>query len=626
MHLSALTAIQGAMLLLAAGALAVLPLCGNRRLAGWFTFALTAVAGCLGLWAAAYTIAHGASEPVSYAALSLWGSTLRFSLDGLAAIFVGLVSVVAFLSALYSISYMDHYQDYHLARYYPWFLLFVAGMYGIVTVTDTMVFFCLFWQLMTIPSFALIRFEYRKASNVRAASRYLLMMELACVLIMAGSAVLAFSGPAAASAEGLARFDFDALRAHIALNGVSPLALMAALSCMLVGFGTKAGVWPLGLTWLPDAHPAAPSPVSALLSGVMIKTGVYGLIRTFLWLIPEPSTQGFSPSIWGGVLAAFGTITLVVGTFQALKQEQTKRLLAFHSIGQVGYIILGLGACIVLAPLGEGAAVLATVALVGALFHTVNHALFKSLLFLNAGTVLKATHTQDLNKLGGLATLMPLTAITCLVASFSIAGVPLFNGFASKWTIYSATILGGKYAGLLAVCGLFGILTSVLTLASFMKFFGLTFLSRRSDAVNQCCTPGESVEAGLLMQVPQVLLATACLALGILPAAGLLCISGALAADAQGIARALPQLVIDNGALTAGLIAGTGAARFAPFVVAGVLVVLMLAAYAFSRLGDAPRRSAEVWLCGYDKEADVHRYGAHNLYGEVKHLFGGKHR
>ena len=221
------------------------------------------------------------------------------------------------------------------------------------------------------------------------------------------------------------------------------------------------------------------APVSALLSGVMIKTGVYGLIRTFFWLVPQPAARGFSPEFWGWVLAVIGTVTLVVGTYQALRQDQAKRLLAFSSIGQVGYIILGLGVSLILLRGDANIRMLATIALVGAPFHTINHAFFKSLLFLNAGTVMKATHTQDLNKLGGLMTLMPFTAVTCLIASFSIAGVPLFNGFASKWTISVATILGSKYAPPLALCGLLGILTSALTLALLMKFFGMMFLARR---------------------------------------------------------------------------------------------------------------------------------------------------
>ena len=450
-------------------------------------------------------------------------------------------------------------------------------------------------------------------------------MEIACLLVMAGSAILVYTGSAPERMAGLPRFDFDVLRAQIMAQGMHPLALVPALIFMTVGFGIKAGMWPFGLAWLPDAHPAAPSPVSALLSGVMIKTGIYGLIRTFFWLVPNASVRGFSPGFWGGTLAVVGTVTLVVGTFQALKQEQTKRLLAFHSIGQVGYIILGLGASLMLLGHGPAAGALATIALVGALFHTVNHALFKSLLFFNAGSVLKATHTQDLNKLGGLMGLMPLTALTCLVASFSIAGVPLFNGFAGKWSIYTATILGGKYAGVLALCGLFGILTSALTLASFMKFFGITFLSRRSTLVTEKVKAGVKLEAGLYMQAPQLLLAAACVALGVVPALGYIVLNKALASGPAGISQFLPRLGPQAQGFASGLAAPGGGALFMPLVIAAALALLMGLAHLLSRLGSAPRRTADVWLCGYDKEADIHRYGAHNLYGEVKHLFGRKH-
>ena len=264
-----------------------------------------------------------------------------------------------------------------------------------------------------------------------------------------------------------------------------PLLTGLAFALFLVGFGIKMGMWPFGQVWLPDAHPAAPSPVSAMLSGVMIKTGVYGLMRYFLWLVPAEARADFPLTWWGLAVVGLGTVTLFTGTMQALKQDQTKRLLAFSSIGQVGYILLGLGVCMTL--LGgtefDPAAALAAAAFCGALFHTLNHGLFKSLLFLNAGSMLHATGTQDLNKLGGLMKFMPLTAVTALIASFSIAGVPLFNGFASKWSIYVAAIQGGPACGFLPLLAMVAILTSALTLALFIKFFGGIFLSRTSATV-----------------------------------------------------------------------------------------------------------------------------------------------
>jgi hydrogenase-4 component B len=620
MLLNPINAVAGAIIILLAGSILSLAFAFNRRLMGWFTFLTVAIAGVIGLYASILTITHGQAQSLT---LVVAGTPMRLYMDGLAAIFVGLISVVGILAAAYSITYMDHYPDYHPARYYPWFHLFIAGMFGIVTLTDTMQFFFVFWQLLTIPSFFLIRFESRKRENVRAANKYLFMMEIACLAVMAGSAVLVFGSHATEQANNLSRFDFDALRGLISAGGFSSATLCAAFLLLLVGFGIKAGLWPFGQIWLPDAHPAAPSPVSALLSGVMIKTGIYGIIRVFFWLTPDISVANFSPKVWGAVLALLGTVTLLAGTFQALKQEQTKRLLAFHSIGQVGYIVLGLGASLMLATEGVGVGTLATIALVGALFHTINHALFKSLLFFNAGTILKATHTQDLNKLGGLFNVMPLTAVTCLIASFSIAGVPLFNGFASKWSIYAATITG--HVPLLAVCGLLGILTSALTLASFMKFFGISFLSRESTIVKQQKASGKRLEATFGMQAPQVFLGIACLALGIVPSMGYLIIGSALACRPEGLASALPSISGEMGSPMLGLSPGGGSAIFIPLIIGGVIAALMAGAYVFSRLGSAPRRKADIWLCGYDTEADIHRYGAHNLYGEVKHLFGKKH-
>ena len=341
-------------------------------------------------------------------------------------------------------------------------------MSGLLSTTDMMWFFFIFWQMMTLPGYALIRFEKNNPANGRAANKFLVMMQIACLSTMAGAFCVSGLGRER-------RYDFDSVSAGLpALLAARPGLMAAAFALFLAGFGIKMGMWPFGQFWLPDAHPAAPSPVSAMLSGVMIKTGVYGLLRYFLWLPHGVVRADFPLAAWGWIAAVLGTITLFTGTMQALSQEQSKRLLAFHSIGQVGYILLGIGACMILLPSAPG---LAALALFGALFHTLNHGTFKALLFLNAGSMLHATDTQDLNKMGGLVKYMPLTAATAVVASLSISGVPLFNGFASKWTLYVALIKGSSLAGWLAVCGALAILTSALTLASFIKFFGVSFLS-----------------------------------------------------------------------------------------------------------------------------------------------------
>jgi formate hydrogenlyase subunit 3/multisubunit Na+/H+ antiporter MnhD subunit len=571
------------------------------------------------------TLLHGSSPAATIYVLPQYGSALRISVDGLSAVFLGLIATIAILSSFYSIRYMDHYHDYGVGRFYPYFQFFIAGMYGIVTTTDLMVFFCFFWQMMTLPSYMLIRYESKKRENVRAANKYLLMMEISCFLVMLGSYALAGKMPLTINGETLMRFDFDAIRQHSStLGAVSGGTGILALLLFLIGFGIKTGVWPFGQMWLPDAHPAAPSPVSALLSGVMIKTGIYGLMRSFIWLTPSQGSEWYSPAYWGAVLAILGTVTLFFGTMQALKQEQSKRLLAFHSIGQIGYILLGLGACLTLVSSGKGNAdwmTLAVIGFYGALFHTINHGLFKSLLFLNAGSMLFRTGTQDLNRLGGLIKYMPLTAITALVASFSIAGVPLFNGFASKWSIYVATILGSRQVGYLAFCGIFGIVTSALTLASFMKFFGVSFLSRVSNLVREKLGTKTSLEVNPTMQIPQVLLALLCILLGLVPGMAYRLIYLSLAASSQGLAEKLLRSAPAQATLTIALPLVSNAALLAPLTVGLVLLIMFLIARFISRVGGAERRSADIWLCGYVREEDAYRYGAHNLYSEVKRYF-----
>jgi formate hydrogenlyase subunit 3/multisubunit Na+/H+ antiporter MnhD subunit len=380
------------------------------------------------------------------------------------------------------------------------------------------------------------------------------------------------------------------------------------------------GMWPFGQFWLPAAHPAALSPVSALLSGVMIKTGVYGLIRCFLWLIPADQKHLFPTSAWGLVISILGTISLFVGTMQALKQDHSKRLLAFSSMGQIGYVLLAVGASMALMPTaGSAPATLAALALMGALFHVINHALFKGLLFLNAGSMLHATDTQDLNKMGGLLRFMPITGVTVLVASFAIAGVPLFNGFVSKWLIYSAAIQGSAAAKYLPLCAAVAILTSALTLACFIKFFGVSFLSRKSALIAAQVESKGHLEVGWLMQAPQIALALACILLGLVPALGFGLVQRALATSPGGFGPALATAT-PGAADAAGLSTATGAV-YAPLFVGVIVCALFWLASRLTQSAGAQRRTAAPWLCGYALEADCHRYVSSNFYGEIKRYF-----
>ena len=616
-------AVVASILICIAGALLTLLVSHKKTVAGWLAFVITAATAVLILYAIAKVLTVGPSPHAgAFWVMPKFGFALRIHVDGLTSVFLMLVVLISVPASFYSIAYMRHYENYSVARYYPYFLLFLAAMYGLVSTSDMMWFFFIFWQMMTLPGYALIRFEYRKPENIRAAKNFLIMMQLACAATMIGAESLAITSAAAGGSASL-KYDFDTVRSTlpIVLN-TRPSTAGMAFALFLVGFGIKMGMWPFGQYWLPDAHPAAPSPVSAMLSGVMIKTGVYGLMRYFLWLVPLGGLNDFPLAEWGLVVAVLGTVTLFSGTMQALKQEQSKRLLAFHSIGQIGYILLGMGACMALLSSGnDKLTALAAIGFFGALLHVVNHGAFKGLLFLNAGSMLFATGTQDLNRMGGLMKFMPLTAITTIVASFSISGVPLFNGFVSKWSIYVAAIQGSGTAKYLAVCAVIAILTSALTLASFIKFFGVSFLSRTSTLVASQASKRGRLEVDWVMQLPQVFLAGICVLIGILPAIAFHLMQDALDASRHG----LGALLADAAPITSGLWAGLeelhGTASLVPLALGVVLGSVFLLTRFASKLGSAQRRAAVPWLCGYVREADCHRYVAHNFYGEIKRYF-----
>ena len=264
---------------------------------------------------------------------------------------------------------------------------------------------------------------------------------------------------------------------------------------------------------------------------------------------------------------------------------------------------------------------LATMGLLGALYHVINHGVFKGLLFLNAGSILYATGTQDLNKLGGLMKFMPLTALTAIVASFSISGVPLFNGFVSKWSIYVAAVQGSMSAKYLAVCTVIAILTSALTLASFIKFFGVSFLSRTSSLVMERVKKVGELEVGWMMQISQVFLAAFCILLGIMPAIVFHVMQQILESSRQGFGVILAGAMPTTSGLMLGVEEIKGVAMYGPFALLILLSITLLATRAISKFGSAKRRTASPWLCGYASEEEHHRYSAHNFYGEIKRYF-----
>jgi multicomponent Na+:H+ antiporter subunit D len=430
---------------------------------------------------------------VSFAApLRIWGTmvmnlpeilatTQNFYLDSLSLLMLLVISGIGLMAAIYSIQYMKHYGA--KGRYYPLFLLMLAGMNGVVLTHDLFGLY-IFMEVAACSSYALVAFGLEH-EELEASFKYLLLAAGASALILLGIAlVYARTG----------NLDFKLVSEGINVSFYrGDKAVVFVTLLFLAGFGLKMAMVPFH-AWLPDAHPAAPAPISAMLSGVLIKaSGVYALIRLLYNVIGVQAMADVQFTIM-----SMGVLTLVVASILALVQSDYKRLLAYSSISQIGYILLGLGTGTVL-----GSA--------GALYHLMNHATFKSLLFLTSGAVHQATGTRDLDKMGGLTKRMPITATTSVVGSLAIAGVPPFNGFFSKALIVIAAVNAGVATGkpVYYVFAVVAMLFSLLTLAYFLKVQRKAFFGLLKDEWQNV------KEAGPAMTLPMIILALACLALGV---------------------------------------------------------------------------------------------------------------
>ena len=416
----------------------------------------------------------------------------NMEIDPLSAVFAAAIALVTMLAAVYGSEYLQtHAGRKNLGVSWFFFNLLTASML-LVVVARNGVLFLMSWELMSLASFFLVTLEDEKESVRRAGWIYLVAMHLGTAFLLALFLLLG---------KNAGSLDFERLSAAAAPSGV--LFLLA-----VIGFGTKAGFIPMHV-WLPEAHPAAPSHVSAVMSGVMIKTGIYGLLRMLTLLGPPPAW-------WGWTLVAIGVVSGVLGVLYALSQHDLKRLLAYHSVENIGIIALGLGVGVLGISYGNPA--MAALGFTGGLLHVVNHAVFKSLLFLGAGSVLHATGTGELDRLGGLLKRMPVTGATFLIGAAAISGLPPLNGFVSEFLIYLGAVAGlGGQAGaapawpLMSVLVVGGLaLIGGLAAACFTKAFGIVFLGEpRSDEA------AHAHEAGAAMRWPMVVLAGLCVLIGL---------------------------------------------------------------------------------------------------------------
>jgi hydrogenase-4 component B len=486
-------------------------------------------------------------------------------LDGPAWLFLAPVLFVSALSALYAPAYLrqERYRHESATRYWLMYALFVLGMTGTVLAADLLLFLVC-WEVMTLASYVLVAHETREPAVARAAFKYFFMTHVGTGCLLFAIVVLGAQGGSFA----IARLP-DAFRA---LAAAGPLALHGVLALLFVGFATKAGLYPFG-DWLPDAHPAAPAPVSAVLSGVMVKLGLYGLLRVFVQALATADPG--AAAAWGWVIGAFGLLSALAGGGAACTAGDTKVLLAYSSIAQSGIIALGFGAALVLEPLRPA---LATLALLGACFHVVGDAVVKALLFLVAGALQWRTGSRRLEDLGGLFEAMPVTGWTALAGSFAIAGFPAFTAFTGKWLLLQSTVL--SRVPLVSLAGLGLLVASLLSMLYAVKFFAAAF-------ANRPMRPGR-LDVPASMCAAEIVLACAALAIGLAP--------GGLLALLARLLRGVPAMAgADPLAWGSALLPASGA--FAPLL----LVVFAAWALAFVRAclgpGASPAARA-VWMGG----------------------------
>lgn len=400
-----------------------LPVClpGRPRLQNLVAHSLSCVAGLFGI--ALGLAGLVASEPLTLSA----GSSIPYlsfaiRLDPLAAFFVLTISLVGLAASIYAFGYVTEFYGRHsigaLGSLFSGFLLSMT----LVVMADNGFCFLIAWELMSLISYFLVVTEHEKANVRYAGFFYLVMTHIGTAFVVLTYLILF---------QSAGSFSFEAFRhpEQSLPEGMRALVFLAAL----IGFGTKAGIVPLHV-WLPYAHPAAPSHISALMSGVMIKTAIYALIRVYFDFL-----GGQFPWWWGFVVLVIGAVSALLGVMYALMEHELKSLLAFHSVENIGIILLGIGAGMIFQ--SYGLKELAALGLLAGLYHTINHAAFKALLFFGAGSLLYATHTRSMEEYGGLLRRMPWTGVFFLIGAVSISGLPPTNGFVSEWLVFQSLFL-----------------------------------------------------------------------------------------------------------------------------------------------------------------------------------------
>jgi hydrogenase-4 component B len=591
------TLFQAAILLYVTGAILGL-LSRNAKLTRTLTFMPSMIASVLLVVFSSNVITSGKSlQLVVPGTLSFFN--FEILIDGISAFFILIIGIVSFAVSLYSIGYSKEYEIKKRTSALGFlFNIFILSMV-LVVASNNAFFFLIFWELMSLVSFFLVIYDHEKDENLKSGMTYLVMTHLGTAFIFA-SFLLGYIQTGS--------FSFDSFRHSSA--GFPLFVKNLVFVFAFIGFGTKAGMVPLHV-WLPKAHPSAPSNVSALMSAVMIKIGIYGMIRAIF----DFSGFGISPDFawWGMFLVTAGSASALIGVLYAVVEHDIKRALAFHSIENIGIILIGLGLSVVFASFHL--TVLSVLALVASMYHTINHAVFKGLLFMGAGSVVSATKTKNVEDLGGLIKQMPWTALLFLIGAISIAGLPPFNGFISEWLTLQSLLSSYQIPStILQISIAFASLPFALTIgiaaATFVKLFGMTFLSK-----------ARSIHAMNIKEVPRSMilgmsiLAAVCVLLGIIPFLGISLISTAFHLSSQ------PSSPFDT--MT---IKNNSGASFASISMPVVLIIISsvaIAIFGFIRVlsGHTRKTKYGTWDCGFGNLDSRMEYTATSLSQPIRAVF-----
>ena len=519
------------------------------------------------------------------------GTNLR--LDALAGFFLMLIGLGGAGASLFALGYARH--EPHPGRVLPFYPAFLAAM-ALVVVADDAFTFLFGWELMSLTSWALVKAHHQEAGNAQAGFVYLIMATFSGMALLLGFGLLA--GP-----DG--GYAFDSIRQ----NPVATTTAAAVLVVTLIGAGSKAGLVPLHV-WLPLAHPAAPSHVSALMSGVMTKVAIYGFIQIVFDLLG-------SNRWWvGTVVLGLGGITAVAGVLHALMERDLKRLLAYSTVENIGIVFIGLGLALAFRATGFEAG--AALALTAALFHALNHTLFKSLLFFGAGAVLNATGERNMETMGGLIHRMPRTAVAFLVGCAAISALPPLNGFASEWLTFQAVLLHPELPQwglklMIPVDGAALALAAALAAACFVRAFGIVFLGRPRTT-----SSGEARETDACSTTAMLGFAGLCLLAGIVPGA----VIDAIAPVARPLTGSAMPTQLSNLWLTIAPVEASRSSYNGLLVFTFIAASMLLTVLAVHQFASRAVRRGPAWDCGFPDPTPASQYSAASFAQPIRRVFG----